>query len=320
MPVRIGFVGCGGMNRAHMRSLSQIKEARLVAFCDIDGERARACAEEFGGEAFTDHRQMLKQADLDAVYVAVTPHAHGTIEIDAVRAGKAIFVEKPVNISNEEARKVQKEIEKAGVINAVGYHWRYMESTNQAVRILQGKEIAMVIGYWMGGMPGVAWWRRIEQSGGQFVEQCTHIFDLARYLVGDIKSICAFTALRALKDVPNLNVPDVGTASMEFSNGAIGTISTTCILRQGFEVGLRIFARDLMVYISGNQLTVTRPGRTETITPGDNPNLTENKVFVTAVKTKDPSKIRSTYADGAKTLAATLAAMESARTGKVIAL
>jgi len=320
MAVKIGFIGCGGMNRGHMKSLSQIKDAQMVGFCDIDPDRARACAAEYGGSPFTDHRLMLKQADLDAVYVAVPPHAHGTLEIDAVRAGKAIFVEKPVNISNEQARKVLKEIDKSGVINSVGYHWRYMEATDQAARILRDNTVGMVIGYWMGGMPGVAWWRRIEQSGGQFVEQCTHIFDLARYLVGDVKTVSAFTALRALQDVPDLNVPDVGTASMEFRSGAIGTISTSCILRQGFEVGLRLFAKDLMVHIGGNQLTVTKPGKSKTITPGGNANLTEDKIFVSAVKSHNPSKIRCTYEDGAKTLAVTLAAMESAGTGRTVSL
>lgn len=320
MAVRIGFIGCGGMAQAHMRSLASVKEAKMVAFCDVDSTRAESTAAQFGGAAYDDHRKMLKEAEIDAVYVCVTPHAHGSLEVDSVRAGKHLFVEKPVNISNEQSRKVLKEIEKAGVINSVGYHWRYLSATDEALKVLKDREIAMVIGYWMGGMPGVAWWRRLEQSGGQFVEQCTHIFDLARYLAGDVKSVSAYTALRALREVPNLNVPDVGTAALEFKSGAIGTISTTCILSQGFEVGLRVFAKDLMLHIDGARLTITTPARTEVFNPTNNPTLAEDQIFVNAVRSNNPAKIRCAYEDGAKSLAVTLAAMKSAANGRPILL
>ncbi len=321
MAVNVGFIGCGGMAQAHMRALSQIKDAKLAAFCDLDTSRAESCANQYGGTPFSDHRAMLKQGKVDAVYISVTPHAHGTLEIDTVKAGLPLFVEKPVNICNEQAKKVAREIAKAGVISSVGYHWRYMSATDQVKKILKGTDIAMVIGYWMGGMPGVAWWRRLEQSGGQFVEQCTHIFDLARYIAGDVKSVSGFTALRALSKVPNLNVPDVGTAALEFKSGAIGTISTSCLLAQGFEVGLRIFAKDLCLHIdSGGRLTITTPSGSETTNPTNSPTVVEDQTFINAVKTNNPAKIRCTYEDGAKTLAVSLAAMESAATGKVVAL
>jgi predicted dehydrogenase len=159
----------------------------------------------------------------------------------------------------------------------------------------------------------------MDESGGQFVEQTTHIVDLASYLVGDVKAVTGLYATRALMNVENLTVPDVGSVLIEFENGAIGTISNTCIL-QGFghTVGLHIYCSDMVLEEDGGNLKVIQQGQTETIPGGTNANLEENKAFIHAVKTKDRSGIRSPYADALKSLAVSLAANESAKKGKRI--
>ena len=62
MAVRVGFIGAGGMNSAHMRNVAQIKAAQIVAVCDINEERANQRASEYGAKAFTSWKQMLKEA------------------------------------------------------------------------------------------------------------------------------------------------------------------------------------------------------------------------------------------------------------------
>jgi predicted dehydrogenase len=149
-------------------------------------------------------------------------------------------------------------------------------------------------------------------SGGQIVEQTTHIFDLARYLVGDIVRVSAATALRVLQDVPDLNVPDVGVVNVWFANGAVGCIANTCMLRMGYTTGVHVITPDLIVEVSGSGVKFIEPNRTEEIRHQRNGHFYESVVFVEAVKTKNQSLIRSDYADAVKTLAATLAALESA--------
>src|SRR5262249_39514136 len=178
----------------------------------------------FDGRAYNDFRPMLDREELEAVYVVVPPHAHTGAEILAAQKGCALFVEKPIANSLETAQEIAAAIDQAGIVNSVGYHMRYQESTDRAREALQDKTIGMLIGYWMGGMPGVAWWRRLEESGGQFVEQTTHIFDLARYLAGDVTEVYANATVRALQDVERFNVTDVGAANLKFKSGAIGTI------------------------------------------------------------------------------------------------
>lgn len=319
MAVRIGFFGCGGIAGAHFNVLSQIDEAQPVAFCDIDAARAESAAQRFSGKAYTDWEQMLDSETIDALYVCVPPHAHVGAEEAAAERGIHLFVEKPVARTLEKAKAIEEAIAKHGVISSVGYHFRYMATTAKARELLEGKTIGMVTGWWMGGMPGVAWWRVMAQSGGQFVEQTTHIVDLARYLVGDISEVYALLTNRKLHtEVDNYSVYDVGAVAVKFANGVVGAIHNTCLLNLGWRVGLDIVTPDMVIETDWGKVKVTKAGKEVTHHLSSNPYLEENKAFIHAIVTGDRSGIRSTYADAVKTLAVTLAANESARTGQAV--
>jgi len=317
MPVRVGFVGAGGIANAHMNALQVVEDVQIAAVCDVAKERAESAAARFVARAYGDHREMLDAEKLDALYVCVPPFAHEDQELIAASKGIHLFVEKPVAVTIEKAREIRESIRRSGIIAAVGYHWRYQSNTDRAREILQGKQIGMVLGYWLGGFPGVAWWRRMEQSGGQMVEQTTHIFDLARYLCGDVTEVYAAYANRSSKDIPEFNIHDVGAATLKFASGAIGAMSNTCLLSVPYTVGLHVIAKDLVVEIHGD-LRVIEPGHTEAFTSGVNAMQEENRAFIEAVRTGNTSGIRSTYDDAVKTLAVTLACNESAATGKPV--
>lgn len=317
MPVRVGFVGAGGIACAHMNVLQAVEDVRIVSVADVDADRAELAAGKFVATAYDDYRRMLESESLDALYVCVPPFAHDDQELLAAAKGIHLFVEKPVALTLDKARQVRDAIAESGVVSAVGYHWRYQSGVDRARDLLRGRVIGMALGYWMGGLPGVPWWRKMRQSGGQMVEQTTHIFDLARYLCGEVSEVYAACSTRALKDVADLDVPDVGTATLRFASGAVGTISNTCILNVPYTVGLHVVSKDLVVEIHGD-LKVIRPGHTEIFTGGANPMLEENRAFIGAVKTGDASGILSTYADAVKTLAVTLACNESAATGRPV--
>ena len=320
MPVRIGFVGVGAIAATHMRQLAQIPEAQMVAFCDPEGDRARKAAEQYEGAAYTDYRRMYEREALDAVYVCVPPHAHVGQEEDAARRGLALFVEKPLANRSETARRILQVVQETGVLTSVGYHFRYFEATDRLREALRGQTIGMVLGYWMGALPGAPWWRRRAESGGPINEHATHIFDLARYVVGsDITEVYAAMATRALGSVPDLDIPDVAAVTMKFADGVIGNIADTCLLGSApGRSGLTVYAPDLVAKQERGQLQLRRAGDEQTIAPGDDPYLRENRVFVEAVRTGDAAAIRSPYADAIKTMAATSAANESAETGQPV--
>lgn len=318
MAVRIGFVGAGGIAGAHMNALEKVENARIVAFADVDAARSERAAARFNAAAYTDYHAMLEREELNALFVCVPPLAHSDAEIIAARSGLAVFVEKPVALTMAKAREIRDALAAAGVVNAVGYHWRAYETTAHVRSLVAERTLGMAMGYWLGGLPGVAWWRRMDGSGGQMVEQTTHIVDLARYYCGEVRSVYAAYALRALGDVENLDVPDVGTMTVQFESGAVGHIANACLLNQAYTVGLNLLFRDLVIEQRSGTIRLQEPHRTTEIRSQVNPMVVEDQAFVNAVETGDSSGIYSTYADAVKTLAVTLAANESARRGEPV--
>jgi len=315
MPIRVGFVGAGGVANAHMNLLESLGDVQIIGIVDSDEHRAEAAAMLHLSRAYPDTAAMLESEKLDAMYVCVPPFAHGESEVLAARKGIHIFVEKPVAVDMESALRTRDEVAASGVINCVGYHWRYQSNTDRAREILDGRTIGMVQGYWMGGTPGVGWWRRMELSGGQMVEQTTHIFDLARYLCGEIEEVYAACSTRANHEQPDFDVYDVGGVALRFANGAVGTVASTCILNLPYTVGIHLIAQDLVVELHGD-LKVIEPGHTEVFTARENPMMLQAQAFIDAVKTGSRSGIRSSYEDAVRTLAVTLACNASAATGQ----
>jgi predicted dehydrogenase len=315
--LKIGFSGCGWINQTHMGYLSKLDGVALAAFHDLEEAKSKAAAERYGGRAYSDGERMLEEADLDALYIAVPPAAHG-IEITAARKGIHLFIEKPAAVCMETAREISTAIEKAGVICSVGYHFRYMEASRRAKELLAGRKAGMALGCWIGGMPTVDWWRRKALSGGQAVEQTTHIFDLARWLAGEIEEVSAYHATRALQEVPGFDVWDVGAVNLKFENGAIGAIHSTCLIEQDFRLGLDVICKDFALQLEGNRLRLSQPSGKEEIVFQNDPYLEEDRVFVEAVKSGRRDGILSPYDDAVKTLAVTLAANRSAEEGRPV--
>jgi predicted dehydrogenase len=318
MAVRIGFIGTGGIAQHHMNQLVQIDDTKIVSGYDIHREVLINASKRFGFTPYEDLDRMLSSEDLDCVYICIPPFAHGEAERKVIEKRLPFFIEKPIGINLNTTKEVLSLIEKDNIIVSVGYHWRYMDITKEAKDIISPDKIGMVLGYWMGGLPMVPWWRRREQSGGQFVEQTTHIVDLARFIVGDITEVYALFARRLIFDVEGMDVPDVGTVNLRFKNGVIGNISNTCGIDFGYTVGLHLYLRDLVIEILGNKMVINEPKKKVELQTRLNPYLEEDKVFINAVKTKDPSCILSTYRDAVKTLAVTLLAWDSADMNKKI--
>jgi predicted dehydrogenase len=318
MAVRIAFVGAGGIAGAHLEALAKIAQAQVAALCDVNEERVKQAAGKRGVPAYTDHHEMLQKEEIQALYVCTPPFAHTDAEIIAAQKGIHLFIEKPVAISLEKAIEIRGAIEQAGVVSSVGYHWRYLDRADKLKQALADQEIGMVLGWWLGGLPGVAWWRVMRESGGQMHEQTTHIIDFGRYLAGDIDEVFAAYALRALRDVQSLDVPDVGTVTLRFKSGAVGTISNTCMLGGYGTAGVQVICRDLFCRLEGDSLLVVRKGEKKEFKGDADVRLKQNEAFINAIVSGDRSGIRSTYADAVKSLAVSLAANESADTGSPV--
>jgi myo-inositol 2-dehydrogenase/D-chiro-inositol 1-dehydrogenase len=181
------------------------------------------------------------------------------------------------------------------------------------------KKVLGALGYWMGGMPGVAWWRVKAESGGQHCEQTTHIFDLCRYMIGsDAQTVHGVAASGTMTDVPNYDIEDISMVNILFKNGAVANITSSCVMNNWGRVHLEVFGKGLVIMIGGTGPLVSRNGQAEEAP--ELPGADRDRVFIDAVKTKDASKILSPYSDALETLKITDAASKSFMTGKAIDL
>ena len=186
---RVGFVGCGGIAHRHFGVLASFEDVEVVGVADEDPQRAEEAAARTGARAFAGHEEMLAELELDALWICVPPFAHGAPERAAIARGLPFFVEKPVSLDVALAQEIDEAVRRSGLVTAVGYHWRYLDTVDEARRLLKENPAHLMSGYWLDQTPPPAWWRREDRSGGQMVEQATHIIDLARFLAGDVVEV-----------------------------------------------------------------------------------------------------------------------------------
>ncbi len=313
--IKIGFIGCGGISHEYLQRIDALGDAaRVVAFCDLDGERAAALAAGREARVYTDYHAMLAEEQLDAVFDNLPPFARSDELALAAQRGCAIFTTKPLGLDLDTARRSLLAIEAAGVINSVGYMFRYSGITDYARQLVADRPVAMVIGRVLGSMPG-SWVSKGALSGGQIVEQSTHIVDLARYFAGDVSSVYA---LGRGGHVPErVDYEDVTTVSLDFSGGAIGNIISTCAVWQFFW-GCTLIGRDLHLELVYDEWTVRGSVDGQPIDHHDPASgyLEQVATFVQAVANHDQSLVRCSYRDGFGTFATTLAATRSLASGQ----
>ncbi|WP_337589406.1 Gfo/Idh/MocA family oxidoreductase [Paenibacillus contaminans] len=322
MGLKIAFLGTGGIAQTHVSRLAKIDGVQVAGFCGTSLEKAERAAREIAGaKGYADFTQMLDEVKPDAVYITVPPMAHGEAELALIERGIPFLVEKPLGVENGLVQRLAAAIADKKLVTSVGYHWRYYEALAKARELLAESKPGMALGYWMGNMPMVPWWRNQEQSGGQFAEQTTHIVDMLRYLCGEVTEAYAAFAQRSMHEkVEGVTVADVGTVTLKLCNGMVATVSNTCLLPVGHTTGLDLYTdRGIMEIRSTGMKAIERERTTEYRNMKD-PFQLENEAFIHAVRTGDTSGILSDYADSAKTHAVTMAANESAETGRAVTI
>ncbi len=321
--MKVAFAGAGGIAERHLGALASLTGVEVVGIAGRRAERVAALLDRFGGRPFSDPIAMLDQAKPDALFICLTPAAHGSLERAAIERGVPFLVEKPLAVDWEPAAAIAADVGRAGLVTAVGYQWRYAPSVARAFEVLKDARVAMAQGFWLTRTPAPAWWSRQAESGGQMVEQLTHMFDLARMFLGEAESVHALTTRVPRTGHPECDVDEASMAQVRFASGAIASFAATCILAASHHVALHLYAEDIAVEIRASGIAVDRgegPGTIERIeTPGD-ATAAMDAAFLDAVARADPSGVRSSYADALETHRLTTTARESARTGRPLPL
>jgi myo-inositol 2-dehydrogenase/D-chiro-inositol 1-dehydrogenase len=316
--LRVACVGTGFIAGRHLSALSGFDDVEVVAVADAVPGRAEAAAARWGARASADGLALLETEDLDAVWLCVPPFAHGPLEAAALARGLPFFVEKPLAVDLATAQEVARGVRETDLVTAVGYHWRHLDVVARAADLLRDAPAQLVAGQWLDRTPAAAWWSRRGASGGQVLEQTTHLFDLARHLVGEVDTVSALEVTRPRRDFPDADAPTAAGALLAFTSGAVGTISSTSALGWRHGVGLQLLGAGLVVEVGERSLTdhelrVTTADGAEVTSSGEDPIAREDREFLDAVR--GLASVRVPYAEALRSHAVAWAADRSAREG-----
>ena len=317
--LRVACVGTGWIAGRHLAALSRSPDVEVVAVADAVRERAEEAAGPFGARAYDDGLALLAAEDLDAVWLCVPPYAHGPLEHAAVERALPFFVEKPLAADLDTATALDERLRSEPVTTAVGYHWRCLDVVEQARRALRDAPGQLVNGVWLDRTPPAPWWRRRERSGGQVLEQTTHVFDLARLLVGEVDRVSAVEAALPRSAFPDADAPTASVATLTFASGALGTISSTCVLGWRHRVGVDVLAESTAVglverSLVDHELRIVTPDGEQVVRSDEDPVAREDREFLAAVRGEGDG-VRVPYAEALRTHALAYAADRSAREG-----
>jgi predicted dehydrogenase len=324
--LKVGFIGCGGIASAHAERLKNIREAHMVAFADVAEEKAKLFSSEYGGRHYKDWREMLDKENLDLVYVCLPPFAHTDEVMAAAEKGIHVFIEKPIALNVELAKQMVRAVEKSGVKSQVGYNCRFGYAVEETKRLMQNGEAGdagLFLGmYWCNFMRW-DWWKDKNKSGGQIIEQSTHVYDIARYLCGEVDVVYGQMNRKFWNDVPDITIEDLSSATFKFKSGALGAITATIWGAYGqWWLKWNLVAKNYTFESrDANTLTLYSarpPQKTMTVYEERDTYLLEAKDLIKAIL--EDRNTRTPIEEGAKTLEFTLAAVKSMETGKPVAL
>lgn len=288
----IGILGCGRMGRERARC-SREWGAQVAAVFDVNDSRSTELADAYGAEKLARMDDLFRR-DLDALFICLAPGSRGPAEIGCIESEMPFYVEKPIGLSVVQCKDVLLRLRRKPVMNGVGYMNRYRTSVLMAKEVLQSSPVIGFSAYWVGKRYNVPWWEVEKESGGPHNEQATHLFDLCRFLIGDIQRV--YSASQGISRVSTV---------IECTGSTLGTAFYSCD-GAGKDIGIRVFTREGTLVLSGWDFRLTEntiDGRLS-LEPDQDIFLLETGSFLRSIESHTSGEIKSDLFDAAKTQAA----------------
>jgi predicted dehydrogenase len=312
--IRVGLIGAGAVGTRHARTLTGFEDVEVIGIHDERSTAREALAGELGVPAIDGLAALLRERP-DAVWVCVPPFAHGAVETALVHAGLPFFVEKPLAADLAVAEHMVAAVTAAGLPTATGYHWRHLDTVERARAALSGRVVRLVDARWWGTTPPPDWWSTAELSGGQVVEQATHVLDLVRVLAGEVAEVVGGAAPSSSK---GRDVPDATAAVLRFDSGAVGTVSTSCVLPAPTEAGLDLAAEGLSVHLTEPRLRLRTRDDDVCAEPVVDGRRAVDRAFVDLLSGGPASPASVDVAEALRTHRLAWAVAEATRTGSAV--
>lgn len=304
MTLRLGLVGAGWIAGLHLEALERLGRTELVGVVSGTGAGAAAVVERWGGEAYARPETMLDDARPDVVYVCVPPFRAVALGELLVERGIPFLTEKPLAAADGEGPvRLAAAIERAGIVVAVGYHLRALDIMPEVRARLSANPPVLIVARWLGDTPPPAWWGVAEQGGGQVIEQATHLYDLARHLLGEAEVVGAASTRDPAASPAGVDVADATAAVLRFERGVIGSFANTRQLATGV-ISVEIASERLLTTLTKGsagqsdwRVTFDKGSEVAELHAEHDTYEIQATTFLDAVEAGDPARVFSSYAD-----------------------
>lgn len=330
--VGIAVLGAGRIGKIHAANVAASKFATLVVVADPFADAAARLADELGAEAMTDCEAAIDRADVDAIVIGTPTHTHINLMLRAVRQGKAVLCEKPIDLDMAKSLAAVEEVERLNGRVMLAFNRRFESTFAQMRAAIEAGEIGDVRQVIITSRdPGLAPEDYIEHSGGIFRDMTIHDLDIGRWLLGEEPVELTAIGSRLIDPALMKKYDDYDTAmvQMQTASGKQCHINNCRQAVYGYDQRIEVFGSTGMLQMDNLRPTTIRRWSQE-VTDAREPLLnffleryqqaykSELDAYIDALVHKKPMPI--TVQDGLKALQLADAAVESVKTGRAVSL
>ena len=229
--IRIAVIGAGsfarGMHLPNLQKLSDLYHIRAIV--SSTGLNAKTTAEQFGADyASTNYQDVLDDPQVDAVLICTRHNLHAQQAMRAARAGKAILLEKPMALNQDELDQLTAVLQETGVPFMVGFNRRYSPAAQRIREIVTERTNPLMIYYRMNaGYLPADHWTQTEEGGGRMIGEACHIFDLFQYVVG--VPVVEVNSTAITPQTGHIMAGDNITVTLRYEDGSVATLLYTAL-------------------------------------------------------------------------------------------
>lgn len=244
--IKIGIIGAGRIGKVHTEGITKyVPNAQIKAIADPFMNDATAeWAKSMGvKEIYKDYKEILNDKEIDAVLVCSSTDTHSPISVEALKAGKHVFCEKPIDHDLARIKKVLDTVKETGKKYQVGFNRRF-DHNFKAIKdaVLAGKIGEPHVIRVTSRDPEAPPAEYVKVSGGIFLDMTIHDFDMARYLSGsEVEEVYAAGAVLVDPAIGEAGDIDTAIITLKFANGALGVIDNSRRAAYGYDQRAEVF-------------------------------------------------------------------------------
>jgi predicted dehydrogenase/threonine dehydrogenase-like Zn-dependent dehydrogenase len=290
--IRMGLIGAGGFAKGmHLPNLLELRDDFVLrAVASRTGHNAQSTGKRFGASySTTDHNEVLKDQDIDAVIIATRHDTHASLALDALRAGKHVLLEKPLALTEQELQEIENfysDDSRSRPVLLTGFNRRFSVYAQHIAKVIKARTNPLIINYRMNaGYIPLDHWVHGPEGGGRNRGEACHIYDLFTFLTG--AKVISVQAMAVSPSTRYYAASDNFVATIGFEDGSVASLTYTALGNTDFpKETMEIFTDGIVISLNDyRSLSVSGKGGKPVVTrSSDKGQKDELQAFARAIR------------------------------------